>query len=95
MKTYLLVNDNECQRCHHRWTSSYVTNTWAAILSPSIKVEVLAAFFHRKEKHQACFNCIEPSALALPLPHAHKDRPPAALPSTPLKAASLDDILGD
>lgn len=93
MKTYLLVNDNECQRCNNRWTSSYVTNTWAAILSPTYPVERISAFFHRKEKHQACFNCIEHEAIGLPLPHAQKHYEP-----TGPKARSTPetiDILGD
>lgn len=95
MKTYLLIYDNQCQRCHNRWTTSYVCNTWAAIVSPSLQVETISGFFHQRSKHQACFKCIEPSALALPPPYAHKDRPLATPPSTPAKAASLDDILGD
>lgn len=104
MKTYLLIYDNQCQRCSHRWTTSYVTNSWAMIISPFIKVEVISAYFPAKQDHQACFNCMPPSTLKLPWPHGTHEPPQSGnpAPKSPnlkpaIKAANitLDDILED
>jgi hypothetical protein len=109
VKTLLRIEQAECQRCNHRWTSSTLTNEFgfpvgAVEVGLTAPFPAPAGFYVVDTKPPACFNCswqlpaTVPTWGTKPTRHPSHDepkRPKAAGSPLSVTPVSDADLLGD